>query len=144
MMTAPPRDQHHESADDSENGSFRHFLTHLVCMLERPIDCDLRDNGLVTRTCCGRARAGSQSIVVLYASFPIREGHHERIVMSDFNALTSKWATMLTANAAITADISVTKKNRMIGINAPIAVEIVAMIGTVPSAPTPLPMFASD
>src|SRR6266446_2956664 len=63
MMAAPPCDQHHESADDSENGSFRHFFTHLVCMLESLIDCDLRDSGLVTRTYRGCARAGkSQSI----------------------------------------------------------------------------------
>src|SRR6266404_2077440 len=62
MTAAPPCDQHHESADDSENSSFRHFFTHLVCMLERLIDCDLRDSGLVTRTYRGCARAGSQSI----------------------------------------------------------------------------------
>ena len=62
MMAVPPRDQHHESAGDSENGSFRHFFTHLVCMLERLIDCDLRDSGLVTRIYRGPARAGSQSI----------------------------------------------------------------------------------
>jgi len=43
--------------------------------------------------------------------------------MSDFNALTSKCGTMLTANVAITAHIPVMKKNRMIGISAPIAVE---------------------
>jgi len=59
-MAAPPCDQHHESADDSENGSFRHFLTHLVCILERLIDRDLRHSGLVTRMYRGRARGGSQ------------------------------------------------------------------------------------
>src|SRR6266550_3239969 len=123
MMTAPPRDQHHESADDSENGSFRHFLIHFVCMPERVIDCDLRNNGLVTRTYCGRARAGSQSIPSSVRVISNREVHHERIVMSDFNALTSKCGTMLTANVAITAHIPVMKKNRMIGISAPIAVE---------------------
>ena len=62
MMAAPPADQHHESAGDSENGSFRHFFTHLVCMRERLIDCDLRDSGLVTRIYRGPARARSQSI----------------------------------------------------------------------------------
>src|SRR6266487_6976994 len=62
MMAAPPCDQHDESADDSENGSFRHFFTHLGCMRERLIDCDLRDSGLVTRIYRGSARAGSQSI----------------------------------------------------------------------------------
>src|SRR6266480_987361 len=62
MMAAPPCDQHHESADDSENGSFRHFFTHLVRMRERIIDCDLRDSALVTRTYRVCALAGSQSI----------------------------------------------------------------------------------
>ena len=62
MMVAPPCDQHDERADDSENGSFRHFFTHLVCMRERLIDCDLRDSGLVTRIFRGPARARSQSI----------------------------------------------------------------------------------
>jgi hypothetical protein len=60
MMPAPPADQHHESAGDSENGSFRHFFTHLVCMLERLIIYDLRDNDLVTGTYRACARAGSQ------------------------------------------------------------------------------------
>ena len=71
MMAAPPCDQHHESADDSENDSFRHFFTHLVCMLERVIDCDLGDIGLVTRMYRGRARAGSQ-----------RQLHHANITMN--------------------------------------------------------------
>jgi hypothetical protein len=31
-MKAPPRDQKHESADDSENDSLRHFFTHLARM----------------------------------------------------------------------------------------------------------------
>ena len=62
MMAAPPADQHHESAGDSENGSFRHFFTHLVCMLERLVIYDLRDSDLVTRTYRACARAGSQSI----------------------------------------------------------------------------------
>ena len=62
MMAAPPCDQHHEGADDSENGSFRHFFTHLVCMLARLVIYDLRDSGLVTRTYRARARAGSRSI----------------------------------------------------------------------------------
>src|SRR5260370_19934747 len=62
MMAAPPCDQHHESAGDSENGSFRHFFTHLVCMLERLVIYDLRESDLVTRTYHARPRAGSQSI----------------------------------------------------------------------------------
>src|SRR5947208_5377447 len=62
-MAAPPYDRHHESADDFENGSFRHFFTHLVCMLESLIDCDLRDSGLVTRTHRGCARAGSSQSI---------------------------------------------------------------------------------
>jgi hypothetical protein len=78
MMAAPPCDQHDESADDSENGSFRHFLTHLVCMRERLIDCDLRDSGLVTKTYRGRARARSQSICSSVCVISNPEAHHQR------------------------------------------------------------------
>src|SRR5438132_14214020 len=60
MMAAPPCDQDDESADDSENGSFRHFFTHLVCMRERLIACDIRDSGLVTRIYRGPPRSGWQ------------------------------------------------------------------------------------
>ena len=54
------------------------------------------------------------------------DAHHERSVISDFNAPTRKCATMLMANAAITAAIPVMKKKGMIGMNAPIAVEMAA------------------
>src|ERR1700746_2917648 len=60
MMAAPPADQHHENAGDSENGSFRHFFIHLVCMLERLIIYDLRDNDFVTGTYRACTRGGSQ------------------------------------------------------------------------------------
>src|ERR1700748_938379 len=32
MMTAPPCNQKHESADDSKNEPLRHFFAYLVCM----------------------------------------------------------------------------------------------------------------
>ena len=54
------------------------------------------------------------------------DAHQERIVIKDFAAPTAKWATMLIANAARTASIPLMKKNGMIGMNAPIAVEIAA------------------
>src|SRR3954454_269561 len=54
------------------------------------------------------------------------EAHQLRNVISDFTAPTAKWATMLITNAHTTAGIPLMKKNGMIGMNAPIAVEIAA------------------
>src|ERR1700693_1863336 len=54
------------------------------------------------------------------------DAHHERNVISDLTAPTAKCATMLIANAQITAAIPLMKKNGTIGIHAPIAVEIAA------------------
>jgi hypothetical protein len=48
------------------------------------------------------------------------------MVMSDFNAPTAKCAMRLIAKAAMTAPSPLIKKNGMIGMNAPIAVEIAA------------------
>ena len=56
------------------------------------------------------------------------DAHHERMVMSDFTAPTAKCATILIANDAMTALIPLMKKNGMIGMNAPIAVETAAEI----------------
>src|ERR1700752_3001095 len=54
------------------------------------------------------------------------DAHHERNVISDLTAPTAKCATMLIANAQITAAIPLREKNGMIGINAPTAGEIAA------------------
>ena len=47
-------------------------------------------------------------------------------MISDFNAPTAKWAMMLITNAATTAGTPLIKKNGMIGMKAPIAVESAA------------------
>ena len=54
------------------------------------------------------------------------DAHHERMVIKDFTAPTAKWARILTTNEAITASIPLIKKNGIIGMNAPMAVEIAA------------------
>src|ERR1700730_6900614 len=54
------------------------------------------------------------------------DAHHERSVISDLTAPTRKCATMLIANAQTTAAIPLMKKKGMIGMKAPIAVEIAA------------------
>ena len=54
------------------------------------------------------------------------EAHQDRRVINDFTAPTAKWATILTAKAHITAGVPVMKKNGMIGMKAPIAVETAA------------------
>ena len=54
------------------------------------------------------------------------DAHHERSVINDFTAPTAKCATMLIAKAQTTAAIPLMKKNGMIGMNAPMAVEIAA------------------
>src|SRR5689334_10271423 len=54
------------------------------------------------------------------------DDHHEREVISDFDAPTRKCAAMLTANAIATASNPPTKKNGMMGIKAPTAVDIAA------------------
>lgn len=51
------------------------------------------------------------------------EAHHDRMVMSDFKAPTAKCATKLMPNDANTAFSPPEKKNGMIGIKAPMAVE---------------------
>ena len=48
--------------------------------------------------------------------------------MSDFTAPTAKCARMLIANDAMTASMPLMKKNGMIGMKAPIAVETAAEI----------------
>ena len=59
------------------------------------------------------------------------DAHQERIVISDFNAPTAKCAAKLMPKEAITAVIPPVKKNGMIGIKAPIAVEIAADVAAV-------------
>src|SRR6267378_7630160 len=54
------------------------------------------------------------------------DAHQERSVISDFTAPTAKCATMLIAKAQTTAPIPLMKKKGIIGMNAPIAVEIAA------------------
>src|ERR1700720_4598151 len=54
------------------------------------------------------------------------DAHQERMVINDFNAPTAKCATMLTAKDATIAGTPLIKKNGMIGMNAPIAVESAA------------------
>src|SRR3954467_13657188 len=52
--------------------------------------------------------------------------HHERVVTSDFDAPTTKYAAVLMTKEAITAGMPTVKKNGMIGMKPPIAVEAVA------------------
>ena len=54
------------------------------------------------------------------------DAHHDRLVINDFRAPTMKCAAMLTINAAITAAKPCMKKNGMMGMNAPTAVEAAA------------------
>src|SRR5579864_364180 len=54
------------------------------------------------------------------------EAHQDLDVISDFAAPTTKCATMLTAKATITAANPPMKKNGMIGMNAPTAVDVAA------------------
>ena len=54
--------------------------------------------------------------------------HHERVVTSDLAAPTTKCASVLMMNEAITARIPTVKKNGMIGTNPPIAVDTLAEI----------------
>ncbi len=54
------------------------------------------------------------------------DAHQERMVMTDLSAPTAKCARMLIPKAATTADMPLMKKNGMIGMNAPIAVESAA------------------
>ncbi len=56
----------------------------------------------------------------------IPEAHQERMVMSDLTAPTAKWARMLMMKAAITAGNPLMKKNGIIGMKAPTAVESAA------------------
>lgn len=49
--------------------------------------------------------------------------HHERIVISDLAAPTTKWAIKKMMAAVIIAGIPAAKKNGMIGMNAPTAVD---------------------
>ena len=51
------------------------------------------------------------------------DAHHDRAVISDFRAPTTKCATMLTPKATITAASPVMKKNGTTGMKAPTAVE---------------------
>ena len=50
------------------------------------------------------------------------DAHHDRLVMSDFRAPTMKCATMLSANAVMTAANPCMKKKGMMGMNALTAV----------------------
>src|SRR5215216_5230152 len=52
--------------------------------------------------------------------------HHERVVTSDLDAPTTKCDTVLMMKDAITAGMPTAKKNGMIGMNPPIAVDTVA------------------
>src|SRR5205814_3289977 len=52
--------------------------------------------------------------------------HHGRIVTSAFDAPTTKCAAVLMMNEAITAGIPTVKKNGMIGMKPPMAVETLA------------------
>ena len=54
------------------------------------------------------------------------DAHQDRSVIRDLTAPTTKWAMMLIAKAQMTAAIPVMKKNGMIGMKAPIAVETAA------------------
>src|SRR4030095_8565726 len=59
------------------------------------------------------------------------DAHQERIVISDFNAPTEKCATKLITKDIITASTPPEKKNGIIGMKAPIAVEMSADNGAV-------------
>src|ERR1051326_524746 len=52
------------------------------------------------------------------------DAHQERMVISDFNAPTAKWAAKLMAQEAITAAMPPKKKNGTIGTKAPVGVEM--------------------
>ena len=52
--------------------------------------------------------------------------HHDRVVTSDFDAPTAKCATVLMMNDAITAGMPTVKKNGMIGMKPPMAVDTLA------------------
>src|SRR5438067_3642028 len=52
--------------------------------------------------------------------------HHERVVTSDFDAPTAKCAMVLMTNDAMTAGMPTVKKNGMIGMKPPMAVETLA------------------
>src|SRR5215469_10469382 len=56
----------------------------------------------------------------------IPDAHHERIVISDFNAPTAKCAARLMPKEVSTASSPPEKKNGITGTKAPIAVEIPA------------------
>ena len=53
----------------------------------------------------------------------VPDAHQDRVVISDFAAPTAKCAAMLTANATTTALNPPKKKNGIIGIKAPTAVD---------------------
>ena len=59
------------------------------------------------------------------------DAHQERMVISDFNAPTIKWAAKLMPKEMITAVMPPMKKNGMIGTKAPIAVETAADVAAV-------------
>src|SRR5258706_13012558 len=52
--------------------------------------------------------------------------HHDRIVTSDLDAPTAKCAIVLMMNEAMTAGMPTVKKNGMMGMNPPMAVETLA------------------
>ena len=52
--------------------------------------------------------------------------HHERVVTSDLDAPTTKCASVLMTNEAITAGMPTVKKKGIIGMNPPIAVDTAA------------------
>src|SRR5471032_776922 len=53
--------------------------------------------------------------------------HHDRVVTSAFDAPTAKWASVLMMNDAITAGMPTVKKNGMIGMKPPTAVDRLAV-----------------
>ena len=59
------------------------------------------------------------------------DAHHDRMVISDFNAPTAKCAAKLMTKDAATAVMPPEKKNGMIGTKAPIAVEMPADVAAV-------------
>jgi hypothetical protein len=63
MMNAPPCDQKHESADDSEDESFKHFDEYLVSMSSNWTDSSRGELGRSQFVTCGTVIRLQQYIV---------------------------------------------------------------------------------
>src|SRR5437667_11443442 len=77
------------------------------------------------------AKATPRPYVIAASSMPTTVisaplAHQDRVVTSAFEAPTAKCAAVLTTNEAMTAGMPTAKKNGMIGMKPPIAVETLA------------------